>query len=86
MKKVKKKPAPWLTSKVKKLMNERDQLLRKSRRTKREDDISKYRRMRNEVYNAVRRAKYSYHKESLQANCKNPSKFWKTLKPVYPTK
>ena len=41
-KKVKGKPAPWLTSKVKDLMNERDKLLRKSQRSKNELDISKY--------------------------------------------
>ena len=42
LKKVKGKPAPWLTCEVKKLMNERDKGLRKSRRTKNDADISQF--------------------------------------------
>ena len=37
-------PAPWLNSDIKKLINDRDELLRKSRRTKDELDISQYKR------------------------------------------
>ncbi len=48
-KKVRGKPAPWLNNEVKALMNDRDKLLRRSRQTRRESDISSYRRKRNEV-------------------------------------
>ena len=41
-KKVRGKSAPWLNSDVKRLMNERDKLLRKSRRTKNQTEISAY--------------------------------------------
>ena len=54
-KNVRGKPAPWLNTDVKKLMNDRDKLLRKSRRTKAEMGISQYKRKRNEVNVAIRK-------------------------------
>ena len=70
----------------KKLMNDRDKLLRKSRRTKAELDISKYKQKRNEVNIAIRKAKSSYHQNLLKENSANPNQFWKTIKSIYPTK
>ena len=67
-------------------MNDRDKLLRKSRRTKDELDISQYKRKRNEVNIAIRKARSSYHKNMLKENSGNPNKFWKSLKTIYPTK
>ena len=85
-KKVKGKPAPWFTSEVKIMMNERDKLLRKSRRTTNEDHISAYNRKRNEVNKAVQGAKSIYNRNLLRENSNGPKKFWKTLKSIYPTK
>ena len=66
VKKVRGKPAPWLSSDVKKLMNERDKLLRKSRRTKEESDISAYKTKHNEVKIAVKKTKSADHKNLLE--------------------
>ena len=85
-KKVRGKSAPWLNSDVKRLMNERDKLLRKSRRTKNQTEISAYKCMRNKVNAAVRKARSVYHKNLLKENSRDPIKFWKTLKSIYPTK
>eukprot|EP00795_Rhopilema_esculentum_P007243 gene7243-12925_t len=85
-KNVRSKPAPWLNTEVKKLMNDRDKLLRKSRRTRAEVDISHYKRKRNEVNIAIRKAKSTYHKDLLRENSANPNKFWKAIKSIYPTK
>ena len=78
------KPAPWLNTDVKKLMNDRDKLLLKSRKA--EVDISQYKRKRNEVNIAIRKAKSTYHKNILKESSKNPRKFWKAIKSIYPTK
>ena len=67
-------------------MNERDRLLRKSRRSKNELDISKYKQKRNEVNIALRRAKSSYHKDLIHEHSGNSNKLWKTLKSIYPIK
>ena len=67
-------------------MNDRNKLLRKSRRTRAEVDISHYKRKRNEVNIAIRKAKSTYHKDLLRENSANPNKFWKAIKSIYPTK
>ena len=85
-KNVRGKPSPWLNNDVKKFINDRDKLLRKSRRTKAEVDISQYKRKRNEVNVAIRKTKSKYHKKLLKENSTNPNKFWKTIKSIYPTK
>ena len=86
MKKVRGKPAPWLNNDVKSLMNARDKLLRKSRRTKANSESSQYKSKRNEVNAAVRKAKSTYYKNLLNENSTDANKFWKTLKSIYPTK
>ena len=83
---VKGKPAPWLNPAVKKLMNERDKLLRKCRKTKTEMDISQYKQKRNEVNIALRKAKSTYSKNLLIESSNNPNKFWKAIKSIYPSK
>ena len=85
-KNVRGKPAPWLNEGIKSIMNERDQLLRKSRRTKSNADSLAYKRKRNETNIAIKRAKSSYYKNLLSENSENPSKFWKVLKSIYPCK
>ena len=42
--------------------------------------------MCNKVNTAVRKAKSMYHKDLLKENSRDPNKFWKTLKSIYPTK
>ena len=88
MKKVKGKLAPWLTDDVKKLMNERDKLLRKARKSPDAEFYkAEYRQKRNAVNIAIRRAKASYYNNLVRENSTgDPSKFWKTVKSIYPGK
>ena len=67
-------------------MNERDKCSAKYRNTKREVDISSYKRKRNEVNIPLRKAKSAYFKNLLNENKKLPREFWKTLKKFYPVK
>ena len=88
MKKVKGKLALWLTDDVKKLMNKRDKLLRKARKS---PDAAfykaEYRQKRNAINIAIRRAKALYYNNLVQENSTgDPSKFWKTVKSIYPGK
>ena len=85
-KKVRDKPAPWLSNKIQVLIIDRDKLLRRSRRAKKESDISTYKRKRNEMSVAVKSAKFYYHKKLLKESAKDQNKFWRTLKSIYPTK
>ena len=77
MKKVKGKLAPWLTDDVKKLMNERDKLLRKVRKSPNGEFYkAEYRQKQNAVNIAIRRAKASYYNNLVRENSTgDPSKF-----------
>ena len=67
-------------------MNERDQSLRKARRSNREVDWSAYKRLRNYCTNAIRSAKVNYHKKLMNENINNPRNFWKSIKSAIPNK
>ena len=84
--KVRGKPSLWVTSELKKKINELDKCLKICRNTKREVDISSYKRKRNEVNLALRKAKSVYFKNLLNESKKLPREFWKTLKKICPVK
>ena len=77
---------PWLSRDIKKLMSDRDKLLRKAGRTKSQADWNSYKQMSNFGTNQVRRAKANYHQDLLNENCDNPRKFWAAIKSIFPTK
>eukprot|EP00794_Sanderia_malayensis_P001521 gene1521-1682_t len=83
---VKGKVAPWLNEGVKRLMNERDKVLRKFRKTKLDVDQAAYKEKRDAVNVAMRKAKSSYHRKLLNENAGNPNRFWRTIKSTYPSK
>ena len=69
----------WLNSICKKLMNDRDKGLRKSRKAKTQLDISNSKHKRNEVNIAIRKAKSSYIKNAFEENSANPNQIWRLL-------
>ena len=83
-KRVKSKPAPWLTPQIKAVMNDRDKLMRKYRKSKSDFDKREYQNKRNRVNILLRKAKTNYSKELLRENSNDPESFWKTLKLLYP--
>ena len=85
-KRVKGKPSPWLTPEVKRSMNARDSKLRKAHKSEDESDWNQYRRLRNFVTNLINRAKRSFFKDQLSESKKNPNKFWKLIKQIFPVK
>ena len=82
---IKGKPCPWITEEIKKQMNDHDGLLRKARRSKNQNDWTKYKIFKN-VNNVIKRAKSKYHKNLLGENVSKPELFWKYIKTVFPTK
>ena len=67
-KKIEGRLCPWLSSEVKREMNLRDQLLRKTRRTNREIDWSSYKWQHNKVNSLVKKCKSNYYKDLLQVS------------------
>ena len=85
-KKVKGRSCPWLNDTIKSEMNERDKLLRIARKSNNETDWNVYKRKRNFVKNEIQRTKRSFFKNELKDNADNPSKFWGTIKNIFPVK
>ena len=84
-KRVKSKPAPWLTSQIKALMNDRDRLYRKYQKSHLVCDRRAYQDKRNKVNITLHKARNNYNKELLKERSDDPEKFWKTLKRIYAT-
>ena len=55
-------------------MNERDQVLRKARKTKPENDWSRYKSPRNQ-YKLLLKKRSQYNKNLIEENSLNPKKF-----------
>ena len=85
-KRVKGKPAPWLSVELKKLMNKRDSLLHRYRRTKENQDFFLYKQKRNKVNRALRQAKSQHRKNLLDENQNKPESFWRVINSLYPMK
>ena len=77
--KVRTKPVPWLTSRVKKLARDRDYLKSKAVRT---DSIScwdEYKRARNRVNMEIRNAKRKFFQNSITESKGNTKAAWKVI-------
>ena len=85
-KRVKGRKCPWLTYEIKTLMNTRDKVLRKARKTNKECDWSSYKRVKNLCNNKVKQAKQKYQKDLLFENRNKPTKFWNCIKEMFPSK
>ena len=76
---VRNKQAPWLNSKVRQLMLNRDYLKKKAVKTGSQNDWLSFKKERNRVNYAIKREKSSFYRNKLNANLGNPKSTWKTL-------
>ena len=58
-------------------MNERDQVLKKTRKTKSENDCSRYKTLTNQCNSLLKKSRSQYNKNVIEENSLNPKKFWK---------
>ena len=80
------RPCPWLDIDTKKLMNRRDQTLRKASKSKSNDDWKSCKTLRNKCNKKIKKAKSNHHKKVLNDNINKPKKFWSQIKSVFPGK
>ena len=78
------RPCPWLDIDTKKLMNRRNQTLRKARKSKSNDNWKSYKTLRNKCNKKIKKAKSNHHKEVLNDNINKPKKIWSQIKNVFP--
>ena len=61
-------------------------MLRKARKTKSENDWSRYNTLRSQCNNLLKKSGSQYNNNLIEENSLNPKKFWKYVKDVFPTK
>ena len=61
-------------------------LFRESLENPRTTDFENFRRQRNRVNIHVNKAKNSHNKKILKDSVKDPNRFWRTVKTIYPMK
>ena len=71
--------APWLTSKTKDLMNERDLAQKTAAETGNEEDWKKFKVLRNQINGILKKEKRDWQASRLE-NCATTSDIWKTVK------
>ena len=75
VKRVKGKPCPWMNSDIRKMMTSRDRMLRKARRTKKEEHWDLYKKLRNQCNNKMKYAKSSFLKKLWRRIQQSPGGF-----------
>ena len=76
---------PWMTSKIRQEIRNRDYYLKKARKMNAEIDWSTYRRLQNSATAQIRNAKANYQRNILKEETNNPKKFWRQIRKCYPS-
>ena len=76
--KVRSQSLPWVTGKLRHKMNLRYKLLKKAKRTGRQDVRQRYKTIRNEVTKELRRCKAEYYNDQFQ-KVKNTKLLWELI-------
>ncbi len=74
---ISKKPAPWLTDEIRRLMKSRDRQLCEFKRSDSSDDWSKYKVLRNKSLAVIRQRKKGFLYVSVRSF--SPNEIWKTI-------
>ena len=82
LKRIKNKPSPWITTKVKNLMNKRDNLKRVAVRSKNSQAWVDYKKARNSVNNAIKTTKAAYYNAQFDKHSGNPKETWKVIREI----
>ena len=83
------KDKPWINKDIKTCIKTRDRLFRKYQRSKREEHLDLYKKVKEEVNHKITSAKMTYKQkivEKLQNLQNSPKRFWAVAKEVYGNK
>ena len=75
---------PWITPQLLELIKDKYFKLKKAKKSKKDDDFRKARRLRNCCTLRLRQAKAEFIKEQMRANGKDQKKFWKSINDIIP--
>ena len=78
-KRIRHKKSPWLTPDLLRQIHKRDYLKKLSIMTGDPSDWQKFKNVRNQISNAIKRAKRDYYTENLELHKGNPRKTWSLI-------
>ena len=84
--KVNKSREPWITNEALEAIKDKDRLLRRARRSGREDDWVSAKRERNRVGREIENLRAEYLKSKQEEFKSDPKKFWKSISSIIPNK
>ena len=70
---------PWMTPGLLRSINTRDRLLKEFLKSRSPENLNKYRKYRNSLRLAMRRAKKAYYRAQFEKNSQNPKRLWADL-------
>ena len=77
---------PWITNEAVESIRDKDKLLKKAKRTGREEDWVEARLARNRVGRDLENLRADFLREQQEVNKNDPKKFWKTISTIFPGK
>ena len=81
---IKKYKDPWITPEILGQIRDKDQALKKAKRTKKDDDWQIAKRLRNFCLSTIRKAKGDLVRNELDTNKSDSKKFWKNIHNIIP--
>ena len=85
-KRVRQKESPWMNADILNKIRERNAMRKKANLSKSEDDWKTYKKLRNGVTAAIRKAKSLYVSENILSNKGNSTAMWKSIRRLLPKK
>ena len=82
----KKKRDPWVTDELRKILYEKDRLLKRAKSTNNENNWIATKAARNEANIMTRNSKSSFIKENLEIHKNDSKAFWKNINTILPQK
>ena len=77
--KIKNKKYPWISDELLEQIKDKDNLLKKAKKSNKQEDWDEARKLRNQTKTNIRVAKSEFIKSNLEENPKDARTFWKSL-------
>ena len=74
----------WLTAEIIEMMKDRDQALKRAKRSGEPEHMKIARKLRNKTNNTTRSAKNDFILQKLETYIKDPNHFWQTIQDILP--
>ena len=77
---------PWLTDEALEAIKDKDRLLKRAKKTRKEEDWAEAKMARNRVGRDLEMLRVDFLKQQQQVHCDDPKKFWATVASIIPNR